>query len=208
MRVLIVPPSVLKNRVPKGEYCSGVQVKLIYSSSISVGIVTQLSTAAVTKRKLLAVPKEKKQVSRIFIHGFVISFLRNNPIFVLTKMNSAPKHPEIAPIIKAAGKSVTSLVTWVNLPNLRIPESDKVTGAPVFKAVKMDKVNVLIPEQKKILQSILNDQKVVGLDTSYAKREPPIGAPKAALTPADAPAAMKVLLSQSFWKHLNPSSGA
>lgn len=72
------------------------------------------------------------------------------------------------------------------------------TGAPALRAVNTASVNVLIPEQKKILQSILNDQNVVGLETSYANREPPIGAPKAALTPADAPAAINVLLSASF----------
>jgi len=41
---------------------------------------------------------------------------------------------------------------------------------------------------------------VLGLDISYANKAPPIGAPKATLTPADAPAAIKVLLFSSFYK--------
>ena len=45
-------------------------------------------------------------------------------------------------------------------------------------------------QEKKIFQSTENDQKVFGLETSYANSVPPIGAPKAALTPADVPAAM------------------
>mmetsp|Transcript_40451 Transcript_40451/g.29122 ORF Transcript_40451/g.29122 Transcript_40451/m.29122 type:complete len:222 (-) Transcript_40451:611-1276(-) len=196
--VLIVPPSVLKNKVPRGEYYYGVHVKFMYSSSMSSGISTQLFTAAVTKKKLLAVAREKRQVSRIFSQGFVIFFLRHSPNLVFTKTKNAPRHPQTNPRRIAAGKSVNALVYWVNLPNLSTPESESVTGAPAFKEVNTVSVNVLIPEQKKILQSILNDQKVVGLETSYANNDPPIGAPNAALTPADAPAAINVLLSASF----------
>lgn len=45
-----------------------------------------------------------------------------------------------------------------------------------------------------------NDQKVLGLDISYANSEPPIGAPKAALTPAATPAASNLRFSVSFLK--------
>jgi len=62
-------------------------------------------------------------------------------------------------------------------------------------------VNVLIEQQKKILQSMLNVQKVAGLDSSYEKSAPPIGAPNAALTPAEAPPAKNSLLETSFLKY-------
>jgi hypothetical protein len=46
---------------------------------------------------------------------------------------------------------------------------------------------VLIELAKNTLHSIPNVQKVFGFDISYEKRVPPIGAPKAALTPAEMP---------------------
>lgn len=107
--VFIVPPSVLKNKVPSGEYYYGVHVKLMYSSSISDGIATQLLTAAVIKKKLLAVANEKRQVSRIFIQGFVITLLRQSPNLVFIKTKNAPRHPQTSPRSRAAGKSVNAL---------------------------------------------------------------------------------------------------
>ena len=57
---------------------------------------------------------------------------------------------------------------------------------------------VLTAEQKNVIQSISNDQNVVGLDISYENRQPPIGALNAALTPADIPAATNSLFETSF----------
>jgi len=51
-------------------------------------------------------------------------------------------------------------------------------------------VKTAVAHEKKIFQSTENRQKVFGLETSYAKSVPPMGAPKAALTPAEAPAAI------------------
>ena len=62
-------------------------------------------------------------------------------------------------------------------------------------------------EEKNVSQMVRNVQNVVGFESSYVNKAPPIGDPKAALTPADAPAAMKVLFSKSFWNHLNRSRG-
>lgn len=62
---------------------------------------------------------------------------------------------------------------------------------------------VLTAEQKNVIQSISNDQNVVGLDISYENRQPPIGAPNAALTPADTPAAANSLFETSFLKYSN-----
>jgi len=66
---------------------------------------------------------------------------------------------------------------------------------------------VQIEEPKKTRHNILNVQNVFGLEISYENNEPPIGAPKAADTPADAPAATSYLLMTSLRKHLNPSIG-
>jgi hypothetical protein len=41
---------------------------------------------------------------------------------------------------------------------------------------------------------------VVGFENSYEKREPPIGEPNAALTPAETPPAKNSLLETSFLK--------
>jgi hypothetical protein len=68
-------------------------------------------------------------------------------------------------------------------------------------------VAVLTAEQKKVIQSISKDQKVVGLDISYENKQPPIGAPKAALTPAEIPAAANSLFETSFLKYSNTWNG-
>ena len=60
----------------------------------------------------------------------------------------------------------------------------------VYRAAK---TTLAIEHDTKIFQIIWNFQKVVGFDISYANNAPPIGAPKAQLTPAEAPAAMKTL---------------
>ena len=62
-------------------------------------------------------------------------------------------------------------------------------------------------EQKKTLQVNENVQKVLGFDNSKANNEPPIGAPKAADTPAAAPIAKHFLLSLSFLKFFKNGNG-
>lgn len=64
--------------------------------------------------------------------------------------------------------------------------------------MKKEIVNVEQQQQKKILHNILKVQKVVGFESSYEKRVPPIGAPKAALTPAEIPPQINSLLLTSF----------
>ena len=59
----------------------------------------------------------------------------------------------------------------------------------------MARVSVLMAEAKKTSQSMLKVQKVVGFEISYVKSAPPMGDPKAAETPAEAPAAMSCLFS-------------
>lgn len=66
---------------------------------------------------------------------------------------------------------------------------------------------VLMLEQKKIFHVSSNDQNVEGLVVSYIKRVPPMGAAKAALTPAAAPAQASSLLVDSFLNFFMKSNG-
>lgn len=66
---------------------------------------------------------------------------------------------------------------------------------------------MLILAAKKTFQVSEKDQKVLGLEISYAKSEPPIGAPKAALTPAATPTAKSFLFSTSHLKYLKIEKG-
>ena len=92
---------------------------------------------------------------------------------------------------------------FFNSPNFKVEAEAKVKSSKLFPSLiypKNDKVNVLIEQQKKILQIIPKVQKVAGLDNSYENNAPPIGAPNAALTPAEAPPARNSLLETSFLK--------
>ena len=71
--------------------------------------------------------------------------------------------------------------------------------SPYFNETRIFNTNVLTLEQKKIFHVRSNDQNDDGLDISYIKSEPPIGAPKAADTPAAAPAHAISRLSISLW---------
>jgi len=88
-------------------------------------------------------------------------------------------------------------------PNFKVDAEASVRSlnlTPSLICPKNDRVNVLIEQQKNILQIIPKVQKVAGLDNSYENRAPPIGAPNAALTPADAPPARNSLFATSFLK--------
>ena len=60
------------------------------------------------------------------------------------------------------------------------------------------KVNTERAQDKNTFQMTENFQKILGFEISKAKRAPPTGAPKAADTPAEVPAAIKFLLYVSF----------
>ena len=81
---------------------------------------------------------------------------------------------------------------------MRAAESVNEKESPKSRDEKTESVKVANEQAKNTLQSILKVQKVFGFEISYPKRAPPIGAPKAALTPADAPAAINYLLATSF----------
>ena len=98
--------------------------------------------------------------------------------------------PVIAPRIIPEGRLDIGDLSWVTLPNLSTEAELRVTSLPCHRLVKIARVRVEIAEAKNVSQSILNVQKVVGFEISKQKRAPPMGEPKAAETPAAAPAAM------------------
>jgi hypothetical protein len=83
-------------------------------------------------------------------------------------------------------------------PNLIRPAFVILKSSPFIIHIRIFSVNVLTLEQKNIFQVNPNDQKVLGFEISYANKLPPIGLPKAAETPAAAPAAAISLLKCSF----------
>ena len=60
---------------------------------------------------------------------------------------------------------------------------------------------VAIVDAKKTFHVSEKDQKVLGLEISYAKSAPPIGEPNAALTPDAIPTAINLRFSASFLKY-------
>ena len=71
-------------------------------------------------------------------------------------------------------------------PSLNPLLSANVYSIPRTKTAKL--------QVMKVFQIIEKVQNEVGFDISYANRAPPIGAPNAAATPADPPAAINCLL--------------
>ena len=111
------------------------------------------------------------------------------------------------PITTAAGRSNIVFVVVYKLPNFKAPESVTEIGDPWERDYIMLSVNVPTLVAKNTRQSILNVQKVLGFEISYENKAPPIGAPKAQLTPTEDPAAMICRRMTSFYSTLNFSNG-
>ena len=88
------------------------------------------------------------------------------------------------------------------LPNFSEDPDQSPERLPCLTLLKKASVKVAIEHDAKTFQMTENLQKVFGLDISYEKSVPPIGAPNATLTPAEQPAAVKHLLFSSFYKNL------
>lgn len=67
--------------------------------------------------------------------------------------------------------------------------------------MKILKEKVAIVEAKNTFHVSEKDQNVFGFEISYAKSAPPIGEPKAALTPEAIPTAINFRFSASFLKY-------
>ena len=122
-------------------------------------------------------------------------FLRSKPSLAWTSTKRAPMRPVIAPKIIDDGAFEIGECSWVRVPNFRTAALLSVTSWPAFKLLRIASVSVEIAEAKKTSHNMLNVQKVVGFEISKQKRAPPIGDPKAAETPAAAPAAINCLFS-------------
>ena len=136
-----------------------------------------------------------------------MSFFLITDSLALTLTNSAPSSPAITPISTAAGASERGEYSIAVFPNLSSEALSRDITPLFFNDSHIPKVKVLIAELMKTLQSIPNVQNVLGFEISYVNKVPPIGAPKAALTPAELPADMNVRLSVSFRKQANELIG-
>lgn len=83
----------------------------------------------------------------------------------------------------------------LSLPNLSEEPSQPVLL--FLRWFRRERKNVPIEQDKNTFQIMEKRQKVFGRDISYENSVPPIGAPKATLTPAEAPAAASCLLFSS-----------
>jgi hypothetical protein len=108
-------------------------------------------------------------------------------------MNRGPSKPEITPKIIAPGRTslgvIFATLTW---PNLRA-DAVQVLNFPCVMASNTARKNTAIEQVKNVFQSIENFQNGLGLESSNMNKAPPIGAPKAQATPAEAPAAINYL---------------
>ena len=132
-----------------------------------------------------------------FVVFSLIYFFLKAPILVLTLIKRAPRSPPTIPKIIGLWIYLRSiLLTDARSANLILWST--IILFPYYNCLRIEIVNVLTAEQKKVLHNISKDQNVVGFESSYENRHPPIGAPNAALTPADIPAATNSLLETSF----------
>jgi hypothetical protein len=111
----------------------------------------------------------------------------------LTHRKKAPSSPEIVPIINAPIKSPGGVTTsGLLLANLRAL-SEKLIGSPCTRLSQAAATKTATPHVKKVFHSTSNFHMGLNLESSYKNRAPPIGAPKAMLTPAEAPATISYL---------------
>lgn len=71
--------------------------------------------------------------------------------------------------------------------------SEKLIGSPWIKLSHAAAMKTATPHVKKVFHRTSNFHIGFNLESSYKNRAPPIGAPKAILTPAEAPATMSYL---------------
>ena len=122
-------------------------------------------------------------------------------------INPAPNTPAKIPVMILPGS--TSIVGAVigDVPNLSTEEEIVLTVSPSRSALKMAKLETEMAHETKTFHMTVNFQNVLGFEISYAKSVPPTGAPKAAETPADVPAAIRYLLFLSLRNHSNYGRG-
>jgi hypothetical protein len=128
--------------------------------------------------------------SKSLCHGFVQICALKALTLELIFMKNGPRSPEIVPIIKQPGITAIGTFNPVSMePNLR-ELSDQSISSPCNSAASVPKVNTATAQVTNTFHNNENVQNGFALLNSYKNNAPPIGAPKAILTPADAPAAM------------------
>jgi len=119
-------------------------------------------------------------------------------------MKNAPKSPLIDPMMTAPRRTYEGVTTsGCALANLSALSLQSIFS-PCNKLSKNPIVNTATQHVKKVFQSKANVQTGFPLESSYKNNAPPIGAPKATLTPAEAPAAINYLLFTLFLINSNP----
>ena len=132
-------------------------------------------------------------VSTGFCQLFVQILARKALTRVLTFTKSGPSSPETIPKIMAPGSTSLGVISsTLTFPNLRA-EAVQLLKWPWTDASNTAMKKTAIPQVKNVFQRSENFQNGLCLASSNIKRAPPIGAPKAQATPAEAPAAMNCL---------------
>ena len=141
---------------------------------------------------------ENKIASKSFIQLALMYFLRRIPKLEFTKTKTPPRTPQMAPTITEPGStsSVGGEISFV--PNFSTDEFKFERGLPFISVWHRASVKTERAHDRNTFQMTENLQKVLGLEISKAKSVPPTGAPNAALTPAEVPAAIKWRLWVSF----------
>ena len=160
-----------------------------------------------TKKKTSDVLNAKKPASITFLNFELIKRFLLMPKITLMYIKKHPITPQTEPITKAEGIS-SKVFSWsCTFPNLSVADVESEKGEPKCNEVKIESVKVLMALHKNILQIIWKVQKVFGFEISYESIAPPIGAPNAALTPAEKPAAINYRFITSFYRLLKKSKG-
>ena len=119
-------------------------------------------------------------------------YFLNLPSFALRTTMIEPRIPHTTPRVSAIGSIVQFGDFTTVLPNLSASvEIFAKLSLSLKSNVAYVRVNIQKVLAKKDLQTMGKVQNELGLEISYAKSAPPTGAPNAAETPADVPAAMK-----------------
>ena len=131
----------------------------------------------------------------IGFNAFVLkSFPLQPAIRVFMFMKNGPMSPLTKPIMIAPGITEVGVVKSLpEAPNLS-ELSDQSIGFPCKRASNTPSVNVAVEVVIKTFHKSAKFQNGFSYESSYMNKAPPIGAPKAILTPALAPAAISYLL--------------
>lgn len=143
----------------------------------------------------MAVKNANKKQSINFGHFYVPKIFPLQPlILVLILIKNGPKSPLIIPIIMAPGITEDGVVKFLSATPNFSELSDQSIGFPCKSASKTPRVNVAVEVVMNTFHNSEKFQKGFSNESSYMNKAPPIGAPKAILTPALAPAAMSYRL--------------